>query len=94
MFCTSIQDSFPEEGLECLLSCMQADGSFVELIGYRRDGEWVIRDKSSRTRACSSSTLDANGVCPEDSLIKLKSPAKRLSAQWLSSQAEDAGLVR
>jgi hypothetical protein len=21
---------------------MQADGSFVELIGYRRDGEWVI----------------------------------------------------
>jgi len=42
MFWNSIQDSFPEEGLECLLSCMQADGSFVELIGYRRDGEWVI----------------------------------------------------
>ena len=42
MFWTSIQDSFPEEGLECLLSCMQADGAFVELIGYRRDGEWVI----------------------------------------------------
>ena len=42
MFWTSIQDSFPEEGLECLLSCLQADGSFVELIGYRRDGEWVI----------------------------------------------------
>ena len=39
---TSVRDSLPEEGVECLLSCMQADGSFVELIGYRQDGEWVI----------------------------------------------------
>jgi len=42
MLWTSVRDSLPEEGVECLLSCMQADGSFVELIGYCQDGEWVI----------------------------------------------------
>ena len=42
MLWTSVRDSLPKEGVECLLSCMQADGAFVELIGYRQDGEWVI----------------------------------------------------
>jgi hypothetical protein len=42
MLWTSVRDSLPQEGVECLLSCRQADGSFVELIGYRQDGEWAI----------------------------------------------------
>ena len=42
MLWTSVRDSLPEEGIECLLSCMQADGSFIELIGYCHDGVWVI----------------------------------------------------
>ena len=42
MLWTSVRDSLPEEGVECLLSCMQADGSFVELIGYCQEGKWVI----------------------------------------------------
>lgn len=39
---TSVRQSMPEEGVECLLSCMQADGSFIELIGYCQNGEWII----------------------------------------------------
>ena len=39
---TSVGDGLPEEGVECRLSCMQADGSFVELIGYCQEGQWVI----------------------------------------------------
>jgi hypothetical protein len=39
---TSVGEGLPEQGVECLLSCMKADGSFVELIGYCQDGEWVI----------------------------------------------------
>jgi hypothetical protein len=50
MLWASILDGFPEEGLECLLSCLQADGSFVELIGYRRDGEWVIETEDPEQR--------------------------------------------
>jgi len=42
MLWTSVLDSLPEDGVECLVSCMQADGSFVELIGYCQDGQWVI----------------------------------------------------
>ena len=42
MLWTSVRDSLPEEGVECLLSCMQPDGSFVELIGYCQNGEWII----------------------------------------------------
>ncbi len=41
MLWTSVRDSLPEGGVEWLLS-LQADGSFVELIGYCQDGEWVI----------------------------------------------------
>lgn len=42
MLWTSISDRLPEEGVECLLSCMKADGALVELIGYLQDGKWVI----------------------------------------------------
>ena len=42
MLWTSVRDGLPAEGVECLLSCMQADGSFVELIGYCQDSKWVI----------------------------------------------------
>ena len=68
MHWTSV-DCLPEEGVECLLSCMQADGSFVELIGYYEDGEWVIETDRPRTSACARSTLDAAGVGSEDRLI-------------------------
>jgi len=50
MLWTSVRDGLPAEGVECLLSCMQADGSFVELIGYCRDGEWVIETDHSEQR--------------------------------------------
>jgi len=39
---TSVSDGLPEEGVECLLSCMRADGALVELIGYIENGKWVI----------------------------------------------------
>ena len=39
---TSVLDGLPEEGVECQLSCMQADGSIVQMIGYLQDGKWVI----------------------------------------------------
>jgi len=42
MFWTSISDRLPEAGVECLLSCMKADGALVELIGYLQDGKWII----------------------------------------------------
>jgi len=42
------------------------------------------RDKSSRTKTCSSSTLDANGVCPKDSLIKLKRIARQVTISTMA----------
>lgn len=39
---TSVVDGLPEEGVECLLSCMLTDGSMVQVIGYLQDGKWVI----------------------------------------------------
>jgi hypothetical protein len=50
MLWTSVRDGLPAEGVEFLLSCMQADGSFVELIGYCQDGEWVIETDHSEQR--------------------------------------------
>jgi hypothetical protein len=42
MPCASVLDGLPDEGVECLLGCLKADGSMVEVIGYLQDGEWVI----------------------------------------------------
>ena len=43
------------------------------------------RDRPSRTAACAGSTLDATGVCPEDSLAAEETPlAKTLAAQQQS----------
>jgi len=39
---TSVLDGLPDEGVECVLSCMQADGSIVQVIGYLQSGKWVI----------------------------------------------------
>jgi hypothetical protein len=39
---TSVADRLPQERVECLLSCMLADGSMVQVIGYLQDGKWVI----------------------------------------------------
>lgn len=47
MFWTSISDGLPKEGVECLLSCMKANGSIVELIGYLQNGKWVIECDNS-----------------------------------------------
>ena len=47
MLWTSVSDSLPEEGVECLLSCMRTDGTIVELIGYLQNGTWVIEGDSS-----------------------------------------------
>jgi hypothetical protein len=42
MLWTSVSDGLPEEGVECLLSCMRTDGALLELIGYLQNGKWVI----------------------------------------------------
>jgi hypothetical protein len=42
MIWTSVSDSLPEEGVECLLSCMRPGGTLVELIGYLQNGKWVL----------------------------------------------------
>ena len=47
MLWTLVSDILPEEGVECLLSCMRADGTIVELIGYLQNGKWVIEGDSS-----------------------------------------------
>ena len=81
MLWTSV-DCLPEEGVECLLSCMQADGSFVELIGYYAGWGVANRDRPARTSACARSTLDAAGVGSEDRLINLRGSSAQ---QFLAS---------
>lgn len=44
---TSTSDGLPKEGVECLLCCMKADGSIVELIGYLQNGKWIIECDNS-----------------------------------------------
>ncbi len=39
---TSVLDGLPDEGVECRLGCMKADGSVIEVIGYLQNGKWVI----------------------------------------------------
>ena len=46
MLWTSVSNGLPEEGVECLLSCMRSDGTMVELIGYLQDGKWLIEGNS------------------------------------------------
>ena len=47
---TPVRDGLPEDGAECLLICIQTDGSIVEMIGYRQDGRWVIEGDESPAR--------------------------------------------
>jgi hypothetical protein len=47
---TSVSEALPDEGVECLLSCMQPDGSVVQAIGYLQDGEWVIETDDPQQR--------------------------------------------
>lgn len=42
MLWTSVSDRLPEDGIDCLLSCIQSDGTLVELIGYLQDRKWII----------------------------------------------------
>lgn len=39
---TSVEDGLPDEGEECVLVCMQQDGSLVQAVGYRDNGKWII----------------------------------------------------
>ena len=47
---TSVSEALPEEGVECLLSCMQADGSMIQIIGYLENGKWVIETDNPEQR--------------------------------------------
>ncbi len=46
---TSVTDALPEEGEECVLCCMRKDGSFIEVVGYRANGEWIVEGDGSET---------------------------------------------
>ena len=46
---TSVIDVLPEEGQECVLCCMRKDGSFVEIVGYRASGEWILEGNATET---------------------------------------------
>jgi hypothetical protein len=59
MLWTSVSDSLPEEGVECLLSCMQADGTLIQLIGYVQNNEWIIEGDYPGVRVRSWSPLVA-----------------------------------
>lgn len=44
---TSVFDSLPDQGQECLLMCLAPDGSLREVVGYWLDGKWVIEGEQS-----------------------------------------------
>ena len=44
---TSVEDGLPSAGEECVLVCMKPDGSLVQAVGYRDNGEWIIEGQDS-----------------------------------------------
>jgi hypothetical protein len=44
---TSIDEGLPNEGEECVVVGMKADGSIVQLIGYRANGDWIMEDEEA-----------------------------------------------
>lgn len=44
---TSIEEGLPNDGEECIVVGMKADGSIVQLIGYRANGNWVMEDEEA-----------------------------------------------
>ena len=44
---TSIEDGLPNDGEESVLVGMKSDGSIVQLIGYRENGNWVMEDEAA-----------------------------------------------
>ncbi len=44
---TSVEDGIPSDGEECVLVCMQPDGSLVQAVGYRENGKWIIEGQDS-----------------------------------------------
>ena len=44
---TSIEDGLPNDGEESVVVGMKSDGSIVQLIGYRENGNWVMEDEAA-----------------------------------------------
>ena len=44
---TSVEEGLPNDGEECVVVGMKVDGSIVQLIGYRANGNWVMEDEEA-----------------------------------------------